>query len=103
MEDQLAKAGLKGVVQDENGVITSIGDIITAIDNHPVVQMDDILNYIESKSTNVGTEIKLTVNRNGQIMDLSEIVVAKPITTYSPSSQTQFSGSSTPQLPPLPP
>jgi S1-C subfamily serine protease len=34
------KAGLKGLTQDDNGA-THIGDIITAIDGHPISQIDE--------------------------------------------------------------
>jgi S1-C subfamily serine protease len=52
-------------------------DIITAIDGHSVWQIDDIMNYIESQK-NVGDNIKLTVNRDGQIMDLPATLQARP-------------------------
>jgi S1-C subfamily serine protease len=76
------KAGLKGLTQDDSGA-TQTGDIITAVDGHPVKQIDDIINYIESQK-NVGDNIKLTVNRNGQIMDLTATLQERP----NPISQT---------------
>src|SRR5919205_3593155 len=48
-------AGLKGLTQDNgensgsSGAPPQIGDIITAVDGHPVRQIDDIINYIESQ------------------------------------------------------
>ncbi|HJT46914.1 MAG TPA: hypothetical protein VJ729_01940, partial [Nitrososphaeraceae archaeon] len=53
------------------------------VDGHPVKQIDDIINYIESQK-NVGDNIKLTVNRNGQIMDLTATLQERP----NPISQT---------------
>ncbi len=115
-------AGLKGLTQDNNnndgGSAQQTGDIITAVDGHPVRQIDDIINYIESQK-NVGDNIKLTVNRDGQIMDLTATLQARPQTTSSSSSQNQdqlqppglgpipelpqIPGFSLPQLPPLVP
>jgi S1-C subfamily serine protease len=85
-------AGLKGLTRDDdnnNGgnAVQQTGDIITAVDGHPVKQIDDIINYIESQK-NVGDNIKLTVNRNGQIMDLTATLQARP-QTISSSSQNQ--------------
>src|SRR5919206_3178575 len=90
-------AGLKGLTQDngnDNSGISSdgappqIGDIITAVDGHPVRQIDDIINYIESQK-NVGDNIKLTVNRNGKIMDLTVNLQARPNTISQTSLQEQ--------------
>jgi S1-C subfamily serine protease len=88
-------AGLKGLTQNDdnnNGgssgsAVQQTGDIITAVDGRPVKQIDDIINYIESQK-NVGDNIKLTVNRNGQIMDLTATLQARP-QTISSSSQNQ--------------
>src|SRR5215217_615092 len=90
-------AGLKGLTQDDNnnnnnnngrGSAQQTGDIITAVDGHPVRQIDDIINYIESQK-NVGDNIKLTVNRDGQIMDLTATLQTRPQTSSSSSSQNQ--------------
>jgi S1-C subfamily serine protease len=85
-------AGLKGLTQDDDNnnsgsAVQQTGDIITAVDGRPVKQIDDIINYIESQK-NVGDNIKLTVNRNGQIMDLTATLQARP-QTISSSSQNQ--------------
>jgi S1-C subfamily serine protease len=99
------KAGLKGLTpQDDstdndnggddnsggNATPSQTGDIITAIDGHPVRQIDDIINYIESQK-GVGDNIKLTVNRNGKIMDLTVNLQARPqtITTTGSSSSSE--------------
>src|SRR5215212_11423461 len=117
-------AGLKGLTQDDNnnnngrGSAQQTGDIITAVDGHPVRQIDDIINYIESQK-NVGDNIKLTVNRDGQIMDLTATLQTRPQTSSSSSSQNQdqlqppglgpipelpqIPGFSLPPLPPLVP
>jgi S1-C subfamily serine protease len=94
------KAGLKGFSQgdDNGGGSTQTGDIITAADGHPIRQIDDIINYIESQK-NVGDNIKLTVNRDGQTMDLTATLQARPQTNPTSSSQDQ---NQSPDLGPIP-
>jgi S1-C subfamily serine protease len=116
-------AGLKGLTQDngnnnndnndnngDNGGASSgsgtsqIGDIITAVDGHPVRQIDDIINYIESQK-GVGDNIKLTVNRNGKIMDLTATLQARPnaISQTQQQQQQQPPGlGPIPELPQIP-
>jgi S1-C subfamily serine protease len=81
------KSGLRGLTQDANGV-THTGDIITAVDGHPTRQIDDIINYIESNK-NVGDSIKLTINRDGNMMDLTATLQARPQTNPSTAAQNQ--------------
>jgi S1-C subfamily serine protease len=94
------KAGLKGFSQgdDNGGGSTQTGDIITAADGHPIRQIDDIINYIESQK-NVGDNIKLTVNRDGQTMDLTATLQDRPQTNPTSSSQDQ---NQSPDLGPIP-
>jgi S1-C subfamily serine protease len=98
------KVGVEGLTQDDNGA-TKIGDIIIAVDGHPVTQIDDIINYIESQK-NVGDNIKLTVNRNGQIMDLTATLQTRPSASAASSSsedQNQSPGlGPIPELPQIP-
>ena len=82
------KAGLNGLTQDDDSGATHTGDIITAVDGRPVRQIDDIINYIESQK-NVGDNIKLTVNRDGKIMELTLTLQARPQISSSSSSQNQ--------------
>jgi S1-C subfamily serine protease len=102
------KAGIRGLTGDVNGV-THIGDIITAVDGQPIRQIDDIINYIESDKK-VGDNIKLTINRQGNIIDLTAILQARPTQMTNQQAQPglgpipeipQIPGF--PQLPPLPP
>jgi S1-C subfamily serine protease len=86
------RAGLKGLIQNDNGDITSIGDIITAIDGHPVRQIDDIINYVEQYKK-VGENIKLTVLRNGKTIEMTATLGDRS------STQTATTGASRPQLP----
>jgi S1-C subfamily serine protease len=90
-----AKAGLKATVLDDNGVITNVGDIITAIDNHSVRQIDDIINYIEQHKK-IGDNVKLTIARNGATMDLSIPLQKRPTPQATAISQDS---TSRPQLP----
>jgi S1-C subfamily serine protease len=71
------KAGLKGTTRDIMSPNTHIGDIITAIDGHSVKRIDDIINYIEMHKS-VGSNVKLTINRNGQTKDLNAVLQARP-------------------------
>jgi S1-C subfamily serine protease len=92
-------AGLKGLTQDDVNGATHIGDIITAIDGHPTSQIDDIINYIESYK-NVGDNIKLTINRDGKMMDLTVSLQARPQT--NPSSSQNQEQTQPPGLGPIP-
>ena len=83
------------MVQDDNGVITNVGDFITAIDNHPVRQIDDIINYIEQHKR-IGDNVKLTIERDGATMDLSIPLQQRPTTQATAISQDS---TSRPQLP----
>ena len=73
------KAGVQGMSQDILSSNTRIGDIIIAIDgpNHPVKRIDDIINYIETHKS-VDDSVKLTVNRQGKIIDLNAILEPRP-------------------------
>jgi S1-C subfamily serine protease len=91
------KAGLQGATIDENTGSSQVGDIITAIDGHPVKSIDDIINYIDLHKA-VGQSLNLTVNRHGLIINLDAKLQARPIPS-SPSAQLQQSQ----QQPLLPP
>jgi S1-C subfamily serine protease len=82
------KAGLQATTQDMSGSNTHVGDIITAIDGHPTKQIDDIINYIESHK-NVGDNVKLTINRNGKVMDITATLQARPSSSSSQTLQQQ--------------
>ena len=71
------KAGLRGASQDIMNLNPHIGDIITAIDNHPVRRIDDIINYIESHKS-VGDVVNVKANRNGKEIDLNVILQTRP-------------------------
>ncbi|MCO6451004.1 MAG: trypsin-like peptidase domain-containing protein [Caldilineales bacterium] len=75
-----AKAGLRG--GDENITLEGAqfvvgGDIITAIDGHPVKVFEDLLAYL-GRYTDPGSEITLTVVRNGETLDLVVVLEPRP-------------------------
>jgi S1-C subfamily serine protease len=96
------KAGLQAMTQDMSGSNTHIGDIITAVDGHPTKQIDDIINYIDSNKS-VGDNVKLTINRNGQTMDVTATLQARPNTISQQQQQQQPGLGPIPELPQLPP
>jgi 2-alkenal reductase len=53
------------------------GDLIIAIDGHPVQVFSDLLSYLIGK-TEVGQEVILTVVRDGAEMDISVTIGARP-------------------------
>src|ERR687887_1384872 len=84
------KAGLKGAITttttsganppNPDDITRGGGDIITAIDGHPVKRIDDVISYIEEHKL-VGDNIVLTVNRNGQTMNFNTTLQARPLST----------------------
>ncbi|MDQ3806806.1 MAG: trypsin-like peptidase domain-containing protein [Thermoproteota archaeon] len=72
-----ADAGIVGRVQ--NGNIPA-GDIITAIDEHQVKRMEDIISYVEEQRS-VGDSVVITVNRGGQSQDLTVTLQPTPLST----------------------
>lgn len=73
------KAGIKGVTRDVNaeGYLTVIGDVIISLDHHKVQRTKDIVSYIKEKS--IGDIVKVTVNRNGHIIDLPVTLQSRPV------------------------
>jgi S1-C subfamily serine protease len=78
------KASLRGISQDIMNLNPHIGDIITAIDSHPVKRIDDIINYIESNKS-VGDTLSVTVNRSSKTINLKATLQARP--SSSPASR----------------
>jgi serine protease Do len=88
------KAGLKGSSQQVtiDGQNTNIGgDVITAIDNQPVVEMNDLIAYL-ARSTQVGQKVALTLIRDGKQETLNMTLTARPTAqeraTANPQSAT---------------
>lgn len=73
-----AKAGLRaGSTPTSFQGLNAGGDLITAIDGHPVLQYDDLIAYlITSKSP--GETVVLTVVRDGKTMDITVTLGKRP-------------------------
>ena len=70
------KAGVHGSTTDQYSKKHG-GDIITAIDGHPIVKSDDLITYIDQHKS-VGDNLTLTVYRNGHTLDLKATLTARP-------------------------
>jgi S1-C subfamily serine protease len=80
------KAGIQR--GEEDAVIDGIsmklgGDVILAIDNNTVRKIDDILAYVEIEKS-VGDDLKLTILRDGQTMEVIATLAARPSQQESP-------------------
>jgi 2-alkenal reductase len=74
------KAGLQGSSQEVtiDGQPAKVGgDVITAIDNQPVLQMDDLIAYLAS-STSVDQKVNLTILRDGKQETVDATLAARP-------------------------
>ena len=74
------KAGLRGSSQQvtiDGQTINVGGDVITAIDGQPVVEMNDIIAYLAS-NTQVGQKVTLTVVRDGKQETVDVTLAARP-------------------------
>lgn len=81
-----AQAGVRAGTQDTtvDGRRVSLGgDVIVAIDNHTVRKIDDILVYLQREKS-VGDELLLTILRDGQEMQISATLGARPNQQLSP-------------------
>jgi S1-C subfamily serine protease len=80
------KAGIQR--GEEDAVIDGIsvklgGDVILAIDNNTVRKIDDILAYVETEKS-VGDDLKLTILRDGQTIELIATLLPRPSQQESP-------------------
>jgi 2-alkenal reductase len=74
------KAGLKGSDQQVtiDGRTTNVGgDVITAIDDQTVVEMDDLIAFL-ARSTKVDQKVSLTILRDGREQKLDVTLAARP-------------------------
>ncbi|MBV9177640.1 MAG: trypsin-like peptidase domain-containing protein [Nitrososphaeraceae archaeon] len=101
------KAGIHGSTTDQYSK-KHIGDIITAVDGHPIVKSDDLITYIDQHKS-VGDNITLTVYRNGHTLYLKTTLTARPSplpflpTQSAPSPLPHSSPPLQKPLPPMPP
>ena len=74
------KAGLVGSTKEVTifGQTAKVGgDVITAIDNHAIVEMDDLIAYL-ARSTSVDQTVKLDILRDGKPQKLDVTLAARP-------------------------
>ncbi len=79
-------AGIRGGVEDATieGVPTRLGgDVIVSVDNKTVRKIDDILVYLQREKA-VGDELQLTILRDGQEMNVTAVLGARPSQQESP-------------------
>ena len=70
------RAGIQGSTVDKYAK-THWGDIITAVDGHHLVRIEDLISYIEEHRS-VGNQLTLTVYREGQMFNLNTTLSARP-------------------------
>ena len=70
------KAGVQASTIDKYSN-THGGDVITAIDGHAVVRIEDLISYIEEHKF-VGNSVTLTIYRDGQMLDLKATLQGRP-------------------------
>ncbi len=106
------EAGLRGLVLevDMYGHQQIIGkDILIGVDNTPVSRIDDVISYLDLNKR-VGDNLLLTINRDGQILNLTSTLAPRPpislfnnISTVSPINPQPYNPYSLlPSLPKLP-
>ncbi|MFY3740761.1 MAG: S1-C subfamily serine protease [Candidatus Nitrosomirales archaeon] len=76
------KGGSKQVTVDGRQIRLG-GDVITAVDDHPVRKIDDILVYIQREKS-IGDEMVLSIIRDGQPMELTITLAERPNLSESP-------------------
>lgn len=69
--------GATNTIQTPMGDYPISGDIITAINNQPVTEMNDLVNYLDSQ-TQPGDTVIVQVLRNGSPMDITITLQARP-------------------------
>ena len=70
------KAGIIPATLDQNNIPRG-GDIITAVDGHPIKTIYDIISYMDDHKS-VGDKVVLTINRMGKTMDLTVLLQVRP-------------------------
>jgi 2-alkenal reductase len=87
------KAGIHGASGDvsTNGNSSQIGrggDIVTAIDGQPVHRFEDLVSYLVTK-TEPGKTIKLSVLRDGKMIDVDVVLGTRPGLNEQTSAQVE--------------
>lgn len=71
-----AKSGLQEATFNADRQIKG-GDVIVALDGNSVRDIDDLIIYL-ADNKNVGDQVVLSVDRNGQLIELSATLAARP-------------------------
>ncbi len=71
------QAGMRGASSCDSSELVPGGDLILAIDSHPLETFNDLISYLISR-TQVGQQIVVTVLRDGEQLDLTLTVAARP-------------------------
>ena len=71
------QASVRGAGSCEGSDLLPGGDLIIAIDRHPLATFNDLISYLVS-NTQVGQQIVITVLRQGEEVDLTLTVGARP-------------------------
>ncbi len=87
-------AGIKGsdstaTINDQEFPIG--GDVITAIDSHPVKSFDDLVSYL-ALETEVGQTVQLSIIRDGKPMTVQVELQARPTQAPQTAQQTNLTG-----------
>jgi len=80
------KAGIQATTQNDFSNAQNLGDIITAIDGHPLKSIDDLINYIDLHKS-IGDNVALTINRHGQVMNLNMVLETRPASVQNATQQ----------------
>ncbi|MFQ5781852.1 MAG: S1C family serine protease [Nitrosopumilus sp.] len=75
-ESPAEDAGLKEALYSASGLVKN-ADIIIAVDDYDVQQMDDLIIYL-SENKNVHDSLQITVNRDGKILTLDAVLAERP-------------------------
>jgi S1-C subfamily serine protease len=71
-----SKSGLQEALLSASGTIKN-ADVIIALDGHEVKRIDDLIEYL-FEDKNVGDHLKITINRNGDVLNLDAILASRP-------------------------
>ncbi len=71
-----SKAGIIAATLDDNNIPHG-GDIITAIDGHPIKSIDEVIAYLDDQKS-VGDKVVLTVDRQGKTLEIPVTLAARP-------------------------
>jgi S1-C subfamily serine protease len=82
------KAGLRGSTTDQYGDKHG-NDIITAVDNHNVTYMEDLVSYID-ENKHPGEKLDLTVFRNHSSLDISVLLGDRNNSTKSEEAKDPY-------------